>query len=73
MIFGAHFLVSYVSRFMSLQSGDVILEIDGKPVTGVDSFGELTHANRKSKALSVRFRRSKRDPILPDELPEAAD
>ncbi|MDJ0521026.1 MAG: PDZ domain-containing protein [Planctomycetota bacterium] len=47
----------------ALQRGDVILEIDGKPVEGLESFAELTQANRKSKALSVRFRRSKRDMV----------
>ena len=44
-------------------SGDVILEIGGKPVEGLESFEKLMTANRKSKALSVRFRRGKRDMV----------
>ncbi len=47
----------------AIQNGDVIIEIDGKPVTGLASFAELSQANRKSKALSVRFRREKRDMV----------
>lgn len=47
----------------AIQNGDVILEIDGKPVEGLESFTELTHASRRSKALSVRFRRKKNDMV----------
>ncbi len=47
----------------SLQSGDVILEIDGTPVENLEDFGKLMHTHRKSKALSVRFRRRKTDMV----------
>ena len=47
----------------ALQSGDVILEIDGKPVDGLESFRKLAYDNRKSKALAVRFRRGKMDMV----------
>ena len=47
----------------SLDSGDVILEIDGEKVTGLESFQKLQQANKKNKALSVRFRRGKRDMV----------
>ncbi|MEZ6026510.1 MAG: PDZ domain-containing protein [Planctomycetota bacterium] len=46
-----------------LQGGDVILEIDGKPVEGLDGFEELQKANAKSKALAVRFRRDQEDMV----------
>ncbi len=47
----------------SLAGGDVIIEIGGKTVEDLASFGELMAANSKSKALSVRFRRGKRDMV----------
>ncbi len=47
----------------ALAGGDVVVEIDGKPVTDLESFGTLMHDGRKSKALSVRFRRGKRDMV----------
>ncbi len=47
----------------ALEDGDVILEIDGKPVEGLESFGELMEANKRNKALPVRFRRGKMDMV----------
>ena len=47
----------------SLEAGDVITEIGGKPVEDLDSFATLTKENASSKALSVRFRRGKRDMV----------
>ena len=47
----------------SLNRGDVILEIGGKQVENIESFRKLMHSNRKNKALSVRFRRGKRDMV----------
>lgn len=47
----------------ALQSGDVVLAIDGKPVTNLEDFGKLMQANKKSKALPVRFRRGKMDMV----------
>jgi len=47
----------------SLQRGDVILEIAGEPVDDLESFGKLMQTHRKSKALSVRFRRKKTDMV----------
>lgn len=47
----------------ALQSGDVILEIGGKPVDGLASFAELLQEFKGDKALSVRFRRGKADMV----------
>jgi len=47
----------------SLNTGDVILEIGGKQVEGLEGFEKLMHENRKDTALQVRFRRGKRDMV----------
>jgi len=47
----------------SIGRRDVIIEIDGKPVEGPESFKKLLQDNKKSKALHVRFRRGKRDMV----------
>ncbi len=47
----------------ALRSGDVILEIAGKPVKNSEDFARLMRKHKRSKALSVKFRRGKRDMI----------
>jgi serine protease Do len=46
-----------------LESRDVVTEIGGEPVEGLESFSALIRTHRRSKALSVRFRRGKRDMV----------
>ena len=46
-----------------LRSGDVVLEVAGKPVNDLDTFGEVIRKNKRKKALAVRFRRGKADMI----------
>lgn len=47
----------------SLQSGDVLLEVAGKAVDGLDVFGEVLLAHKEDKVLPVRFRRDGEDMI----------
>ncbi len=47
----------------ALRTGDVVLEIGGKPVESTDDFAQLMRKNKRSKALAVKFRRGKRDMI----------
>lgn len=47
----------------SLRGGDVILEVNGEAVNDLDTLDEILRKNRRSKELSVRFRRGKRDMI----------
>ncbi len=54
----------------ALQSGDVILEIAGRPVEGLDSFAALQKEHERSKSLAVRFRRDNEDMITVLDLSE---
>jgi serine protease Do len=47
----------------ALRRGDVIRDIDGKPVKDLDAFHDLMEANRHSKALPVHFRRGHADMV----------
>ncbi len=47
----------------ALEPGDVILSIDGEKVVNHDDFDRLLKANKRNKALTVHFRRGKRDMI----------
>ena len=45
----------------SLQRGDVVLAINDVPVNDLETFGAQIRKHKRSKALSVRFRRDKGD------------
>ncbi|MDA1194613.1 MAG: PDZ domain-containing protein [Planctomycetota bacterium] len=54
----------------ALQAGDVILEIGGKPVEGMEDFERLMQEHAKDTELAVRFRRGKEDMVTVLDLSE---